>query len=467
MFRSQQMQDCVSALDEAPARDERSSSSSDKYLHGMEILLHTVQELSLARDLLSVQHIVRTAARKLTGCDGATFVLRDGPNCHYVDEDAIAPLWKGKRFPLETCISGWAMLNRQPAVIPDIYVDSRIPQDAYRPTFVKSLVMVPIRRLNPIGAIGNYWAKPRQPCDDDVRLLQALADSTSIALQNVQAYSELDQLTLDQQTTIERLRAANQSLQQLEGERRQKDERLHELQAELLHVSRLSTMGEFASALSHELSQPLTAATTYLQVAQRMTEGGRRNADGPDLNEVIALTSAQMQRARDIIGSMRSYIKRGESTRRAEDLNASVEEATALTLVGMQDHRTDIRFDLACELPKIAIDKVQIQQVVVNLLRNALEAMRDSERRELTIRTVQHSDAEVAVEIRDSGPGLPPKVRERLFTPFVSTKETGMGLGLSLCQSIVESHGGRIWAEPNPGGGTAFHFSISVAHPAT
>ncbi|MBC9251298.1 diguanylate cyclase [Pseudomonas alcaligenes] len=162
------------------------------YVRGMQFLLQVVQALSLARDLAGVQEIVRHAARELTGCDGATFVLRDGEFCHYADEDAIAPLWKGKRFPLATCISGWTMLNRQPVTIADIYVDSRIPHDAYRPTFVKSLVMVPIRTREPIGAIGNYWASEHQPSPEEVSLLQALADSTSIAIENVQLYQSLE-----------------------------------------------------------------------------------------------------------------------------------------------------------------------------------------------------------------------------------------------------------------------------------
>ncbi|HSC83753.1 MAG TPA: sensor domain-containing diguanylate cyclase [Pseudomonas sp.] len=167
--------------------------TSEAYIRGMQHLLQVVQALSLARDLPAVQEIVRHAARELTGCDGATFVLRDGDFCHYADEDAIAPLWKGKRFPLATCISGWTMLNRREVVIADIYVDARIPHDAYRPTFVKSLVMVPIRTSAPIGAIGNYWATEHQPSREEVQLLQALADSTSIAIENVQLYQSLEQ----------------------------------------------------------------------------------------------------------------------------------------------------------------------------------------------------------------------------------------------------------------------------------
>ena len=159
---------------------------------GMPYLLQVVQALSLARDLPTIQRVVRHAARRLTGCDGATFVLRDGGCCFYADEEAIAPLWKGLRFPLDACVSGWTMLHRQPAVIADIYADPRIPHEAYRPTFVRSLVMVPIRTREPIGAIGNYWAVSHQATSDEVLLLQALADCTSIAMENVQLYESLE-----------------------------------------------------------------------------------------------------------------------------------------------------------------------------------------------------------------------------------------------------------------------------------
>lgn len=179
------------------------------YLRGMERLLEAVQQLSLARDLSGVQQIVRRVARELTGCDGATFVLNDGGNhCYYAEEDAIEPLWKGLRFPQEMCISGWVMRNRQPAVIPDIYADPRIPHEAYRPTFVKSMVMVPIRAMAPVGAIGNYWASPHEPTHVEIRLLQGLADATSIAMENVAVYTELE----------ERVRIRTEELSRAHGE---------------------------------------------------------------------------------------------------------------------------------------------------------------------------------------------------------------------------------------------------------
>jgi hypothetical protein len=156
-------------------------------------LVGVIQRLGVARSLEEIQTIVRNAARHLTHADGATFVLRDGPYCYYADEDAIAPLWKGQRFPLEACVSGWAMQHREAVVIPDIYADPRVPHDAYRPTFVRSMCMVPIRTLDPVGAIGNYWAEPHTVTPTEIMLLRALADSAAAALESVRLVSELEE----------------------------------------------------------------------------------------------------------------------------------------------------------------------------------------------------------------------------------------------------------------------------------
>ena len=161
------------------------------YVWGMTRLADVIQQLSLARTMDEVQRIVSATARDITGCDGATFVLREEHMCFYADADAIAPLWKGRRFPMHSCISGWTMLHKQAAVIPDIYLDDRIPHDAYRPTFVKSLVMVPVRRRDPVGAVGAYWAEQRTPTEHEVALVQALADATSVAIESVQMHAAL------------------------------------------------------------------------------------------------------------------------------------------------------------------------------------------------------------------------------------------------------------------------------------
>ncbi|QJW94109.1 hypothetical protein FTUN_1628 [Frigoriglobus tundricola] len=155
-------------------------------------LVEVIQKLSQARDLPTVQDIVRHAARRLTDADGATFVLCEGDHCHFVDEEAVGPLWKGQRFLMANCVSGWAMTNRRPVVIEDVFADPRVPHDTYRPTFVKSLVVVPIRTIEPIGAIGTYWATRHRATDDEVRLIQALADTTAVALENVRVITELE-----------------------------------------------------------------------------------------------------------------------------------------------------------------------------------------------------------------------------------------------------------------------------------
>jgi diguanylate cyclase (GGDEF)-like protein len=169
------------------------SAAADPASGSTEVLVDAIQRLALAQSLDDVVEVVRVTARRLTGADGATFVLRDGDQCFYVDEDAISPLWRGMRFPLASCISGWSMLNRQVVTIEDVEADDRIPQDVYRPTFVTSLVMVPIRSIDPVGAIGSYWAERHVATATEVRLLQALADSTSVALAHVAVRQELQQ----------------------------------------------------------------------------------------------------------------------------------------------------------------------------------------------------------------------------------------------------------------------------------
>jgi hypothetical protein len=168
-------------------------------------LVNAIQRLSLARSFQDIQRVVRTAARRLTGADGASFVVRDGETCCYVDEDAVSPLWKGQRFPMADCVSGWVMRHGRPAVIPDVFADDRVPHDVYRPTFVKSLAMVPIRALDPIGAIGIYWAHRHEPEPSAIAMLRALADSTAVAFENVRMVQALEEAQIE---TLQRLALA-------------------------------------------------------------------------------------------------------------------------------------------------------------------------------------------------------------------------------------------------------------------
>jgi two-component system sensor kinase FixL len=243
--------------------------------------------------------------------------------------------------------------------------------------------------------------------------------------------------------------------------RRRAEERLRELQSELIHVSRLSAMGEMASALAHELNQPLTAIMNYAQAARRMV--GRAEEGQSALSSLLDKTSQQAARAGQIIHRLRQFIAKGETERALEDLNAVVEEASVLALIGTRGRRIVVRRDLAAGLPPVLIDKVQIHQVVTNLLRNSIDALAEVERREILLATRRAGPDAIETSVVDSGPGIDPAVMTRLFQPFVTTKPDGIGIGLSICRSIVDAHGGRLWASANPDGGTIFHVLLPVA----
>ncbi|HZB90399.1 MAG TPA: CHASE3 domain-containing protein [Stellaceae bacterium] len=235
--------------------------------------------------------------------------------------------------------------------------------------------------------------------------------------------------------------------------------RIDQLQRELIHVSRLNTMGQTASMLAHEMKQPLTATTNYIRGVRRLlaASGG---APPERISEILAKADAQVDRAAQIVARLRAFVSKGETERRAEDVAATIDEAISLVELGHPGVRLERA--LAAPLPAVAIDKVQIQQVLINLMRNAAEAMHQTGPGDIRV-SARPVDAMVEIAVADRGPGLPKEVEERLFHPFVSTKAEGMGVGLSICRAIVESHGGRIWAEPNPGGGTVFRFTVAAA----
>jgi two-component system, LuxR family, sensor kinase FixL len=243
-------------------------------------------------------------------------------------------------------------------------------------------------------------------------------------------------------------------------ERQQTRARLQELQDELLHVSRLRSMGEMAAAIAHELNQPLTASANYVAAAMRLIDGPQ--PDLAHIRQALALASAQTMRSGEIIRRLRAFVERGETARRPERLDTLVEEASALALVGLGDRGVTVKFARDPDLPPVIADRVQVQQVLLNLLRNAVEAMDASPVRELTLGTARW-DSMVAVSVADTGSGIPAAIAAQLFQPFVSTKSAGMGIGLSVCRAIVEAHGGRLWVEPNPGGGSVFRFTLPVA----
>lgn len=239
-------------------------------------------------------------------------------------------------------------------------------------------------------------------------------------------------------------------------ERQARDRRLVELQAELIHVSRLSELGQMVSTLAHEVGQPLTAVTNYLSGIRRLLP-----ADSPPLlREALERVAEQAERARGIVQSLRELVRKEQTPRTAQDLVVLIHETSALVLTGL-NRAVTLRVDAAADAQRCVIDRVQVQQVLLNLMRNAVEAMAGQAEQVLTVSTRRAGDR-IMVRVADCGPGLPAEVRGRLFEPFVTTKRDGLGVGLSICRTIVEAHGGVLVAEETPGGGATFVFSLPV-----
>jgi signal transduction histidine kinase len=391
-------------------------------------LIRAVQDLSMARDIERVRAIVRSAAREMVEADGATFVLRDGELCHYVDEDAIGPLWKGQRFPLSACISGWAMLHRQPASVPDIFGDPRIPIDAYRPTFVKSLVMVPIREADPIGAIGTYWATPQVASARTLELLQALANTTAVAMENVRVYQELEQRV---QARTAELEAANRELDAFSYSVS------HDLRAPLRHIAGYSTLlREHADAsLDDESRQFLDSIrrsvdrmSHLIEVLLGFARLGRRPLETRPIDLIALIADAQREAVRDAEGRV-------------------------------------IEWTLPNLAPPLSADPTLLKQAIVNLLSNAVKYSRGRTPARIDVAVTPDSDGDgVAVSVRDNGAGFDARYADKLFGMFqrlhAATEFEGNGVGLANVRRIVNRHGGRIWAEGAVDQGATFWFTL-------
>ena len=246
-------------------------------------------------------------------------------------------------------------------------------------------------------------------------------------------------------------------------ERQQTEARLQELQSELVHMSRLTAMGEMASALAHELNQPLAAIANYMKGSRRLLESRQDQSLGL-LRDAMDKAADQALRAGDIIRRLRDFVSRGESERRVEDVKKLIEEASALALVGAKDKGVRVRFAFAPRLNYVLADKVQVQQVLLNLIRNAIDAMETAPTRELVVATSPAADNMVEISVADTGGGIAPEIADQLFQPFITTKSHGMGVGLSISRTIIESHGGSITQRPNPDGGTIFTFTLPVVN---
>lgn len=394
----------------------------EHYVRGIAHLVGVVQELSLARTLEGVQTIVRSAARVLSGADGASFVLRDGRSCFYADEDAVEPLWKGKRFPIDTCVSGWAMNHRTSVVIDDIYADARVPHDLYRATFVKSLAMVPIRRADPIGAIGTYWAKPHSPDPSEMELLQALADSTSIAIENVQLYSSLEERVRHRTAELE---AANRELE------------------------------SFSYSVSHDLRAPIRAIHGFARAVME-DSGETLNQSG---REHLARVTQAAARMNDLVEALLDLARfnRVPIHRAAVDVTALGREI-ARDLAERDGSRV-VRFVIHEGL-RVEADAALLRVVLENLMSNAWKFTGKK-----VSATIEIGSEAGALFVKDDGAGFDMRRADRLFAPFQrlcsASEFPGTGIGLATVMRIVRRHGGVIRAESKPGMGAVFRFTLT------
>jgi len=392
---------------------------------GMEHLVMVVQQLSLARDIDTVTRIVRTAARELTGADGATFVLRDKDKCYYADEDAISPLWKGSRFPINNCISGWAMLNKKAVAIDDIYADDRIPHDAYRPTFVKSLAMVPIRRLDPIGAIGNYWADYHVPDEEEIKLLQSLADITAVTIENVNVYAELEQRVKDRTAELE---AANKALE------------------------------AFSYSVSHDLRAPLRSITGFVHILESSLSDKFTPSD-KSTAERITKSVSHME---NLIDGLLAFSKTGKQALRKTTvpMMAIVQNLCNTALEENPTRQIDFRIT---PLPDALADQTLITQVWANLISNAVKYSRKKEHAIIEIGYEEKQES-IVYCVKDNGAGFDMAYADKLFGVFQrmhSQKEfEGIGVGLSLVERIITRHDGKIWVNAQTGVGATFFFAL-------
>lgn len=401
----------------------------------MRSLVQTVLDLSRAHSVEDVAAVVRQGARALTGADGATFVLKDGDQCHYLDEDAIAPLWKGRRFPAASCISGWCMEHRQVAAIEDIYQDPRIPHDAYRPTFVKSLVMVPIRSSDPIGAIGNYWAKPHKATAAEIESLQALADSASIAMENAYLHASMQ---------------------------RQVDERTHELRLAREQAENANAMkSRFLAAASHNLRQPIQTLNALLAIL-RCT--GKDHESGTCL---AAMTQA-VHNMESMLGTLLDLhrLEAGAIELQRQDTTLDGVFAHLRSEFTYLANAKSLSLEIPQAVPAVHTDPHLLQEILRNFISNAIKYTPTG-----SVRLEHREDGDaVIITVADTGPGIPSPYLHRIFEAFYRTPDavvgdadSGLGLGLSIADQLARMLGHRLEVDSSPGGGSRFSIAVPRA----
>jgi PAS domain S-box-containing protein len=392
----------------------------------LEILIESIQQLSSAQSLDMVQDIVAKSARKLIGADGATLVFRDHGYCSYVNEDAIQPLWKGKKFPMDSCISGWVMKHKKPVVIEDIFSDDRIPKDVYEPTFVKSLAMVPVNINEPVGAIGNYWKESYTPTETEMQLLQTLADAAARAIENINLYAELEERV---KRRTEQLQAANKELE------------------------------TFTYSVSHDLKAPLRGIDGYSRLL--LDEyGSSLNEEGTRFIQTIRSSTLQMNQ---LIEDLLSYSRLERSELKNERIALKRFVETLIANYRGELKKDGFKVHLNISDVELITSSTGLSIVIRNLLENAIKFSRQKPAPEIEITMKVKPEAWI-ISVKDNGVGFDMKYHDRIFEIFQRLHRAedfpGTGIGLAMVAKALQRMNGKAWAKSKPGNGSIFFIEL-------
>ena len=411
------------------------------------IATEAMEALAGARSMEAITHVLRAFARRAVGADGIAVVLRDEDQCHYIAEDSMEPLWAGQRFPASSCVSGWAMENHRTAVIPDVFDDPRVPVAAYRTTFVRSMVMVPIGRIEPIAALGAYWSEFAQPTDNEIALLEALARAASTALENGRLFASLEALN-----------------DQLERRVRERTTELERSQDSLRQVQKLDMLGQLTGHVAHDFNNLLMPIVGGLDLIL----SGKRTPESIERHASIAMQAAES--AQTLVQRLLTFARRQPLTARAVDLPNLLEGMQAL-LTSTLGPRIALSIDLQPMLPAVRADAHQLEVALLNLAVNGRDAMPDggalsikAQARQSRLPTALAPGSYVCLTVSDTGTGMTPSVRAAAMEPFFTTKPSGhgTGLGLSMVHGLATQLGGTVEIDSAVGEGTSVRLWLPV-----
>jgi hypothetical protein len=392
----------------------------------LQLLVEAIQKLSVSTSMESIMETVRASARNLVNADGSTFILRDNDMCYYADEDTVSPLWKGQRFLLTNCISGWAMLHKQPVIVEDIYADDRIPAEAYKSTFVRSLAIAPIRLNDPLGAIGVYWGGNYSPSEMDVTLLNTLADAAAKAVENVQLIEGLEQ-KISERTM--QLQAVNKELE------------------------------TFTYSVSHDLKAPLRGIDGYSKLLSDLY-ANELNDEAKSFITVIRNSTLQMNQ---LIEDLLQYSRLERSQRRNEVLQ--IRQLVDSVIKINQDELLARNFKIENTIPDISIfaDSGGMQIALRNLIGNAIKFTQSVAEPVLSLRLNEAPNSWI-ISVSDNGIGFDMKYHQRIFEIFQRLQRAedypGTGIGLAMVSKAMQRMNGNVWAESAPGKGATFYLEI-------